>query len=227
MFERLHLTPSMAVSITALVLAGAGGAYASGSTGSHHAPAAHAAKSSRGPRVPRGPRGPQGIQGPRGQQGQKGNTGSPGPTASAFASESGFSTDVTTSTSWTRTIALNDTEGPAVVDSGGLNTSFAGTAYVNAAVGLVVGDGDYGRCEVGVQGSQFGTGGPLYGGFTSVGVSSSWSAPAGNTGALEVPVVAAFPVTAGGSYDVRIYCITDGAGDATYQSGDLNVVASS
>jgi hypothetical protein len=73
------------ISVTALVFAMFGGAYAaSNSSGDHKATAS--AKVKRGPRGPRGAKGdtgPVGLQGPAGSQGDKGDTGSAGASAEA------------------------------------------------------------------------------------------------------------------------------------------------
>jgi len=79
MHGRFHfrLTPSMAVSLAALVLASTGGAYAAGITDPGGSAVAHAAKAS-GKRGPRGLRGPRGFTGAKGAAGANGAPGTPG-----------------------------------------------------------------------------------------------------------------------------------------------------
>lgn len=111
MSRRVHLTPSMAVALAALVLAASGGAYAAVASSSgtitacvHHrggglylAPkCARRDKRLRwntiGPRGAAGTpgvQGPQGLQGAQGQTGSQGTTGARGPSDAYYATSSG------------------------------------------------------------------------------------------------------------------------------------------
>jgi hypothetical protein len=77
-FKKPRLSPAMAVSLAALVVAMGGTAGATGVIGGKDQPTAHAAKKKKGKRGPRGFRGPQGPQGPQGAPGANGVNGAPG-----------------------------------------------------------------------------------------------------------------------------------------------------
>jgi hypothetical protein len=208
------LTPSLAVSLIALVLAASGGAYAAVSVTS---PTIHACVHHKGGGLyvgrhcarqdsrttwnvtgPRGSTGPQGTQGP---QGAKGPQGGPGPTASAFASTSAPVPIV--SNGYVPVVSLSSpADGSRTRTSGKLTTDFPARIVVEANTTIVTATSSIhgGQCYVGVadadgQQTVLGTVGQVVffnqtPGDTVVHV----------TGAIDEPA---------GSYDATLYCVGD------------------
>lgn len=204
-------TPSLAVSLIALVLAASGGAYAAVITSTptinacaHHKGGGlyvsrHCAHQDS--RVTWNLTGPRGATGQRGLQGARGPQGAPGPTASAFASTD--SPVPTVSNSYVPVLSLSSpSDGSHTRATGKLTTDFPARIIVEANTTIATETSSIhgGQCYVGLadasgQQTVLGTVGQVVffnqtPGDTDVHV----------TGAIDEPA---------GTYDATLFCVGD------------------